>query len=216
VIITDELSYTSLKHLTQVHQARTAIVKLFRADRFSPSVAGLTASVGLSEGHLDVESLSKLARLLARFHGLDTPRGVGFHGNWSGTYGLMSLRQDEELRVEGTYWYAQGTLSGKCEIDDQHDQLILRYQWIQKRDSSHAVGTGGSGSGIMVIPAGYDFMYGYWCQGEDQLNSQGWSAARLAEDISEDIVRGGEYSKDFGLHEHAITNLVRWTDGNVQ
>jgi hypothetical protein len=122
----------------------------------------------------------------------------------------MSLKQTDDLQVQGNYWYAQGTINGMCEIDDQAERVILRYGWGQRRDGGDSVGTGGSGRGVMAIQAGYDFLYGYWCPGDDQANSQGWSAARLTADLTDDIRRGGPYAKDFGLQQHPLKSLIDW------
>ena len=124
----------------------------------------------------------------------------------------MSFKQDDNLQVDGKYWYAGGKITGQCEIDDVEERLVLHYDWHQHKNpgTTATIGSDHFGKGVMVNPAGYDFLYGYWCPHDDQELSQGWSAVRVCEDITDDILKGGSYRKDFGLHQHPKTDLVEW------
>lgn len=207
-IIADRKFYERFILYTQHHH--TPFFEIFNHTTCTIRGGGLRIRIGLAEHSLDQSALHHLARALVTHHGPDTPRGIGFHGNWAGTYGLMSLKQRDNLQVEGRYWYAGGTLVGHCEIDDLEERLVLQYSWRQHGSTFPSIGSSNFGKGVMVIPAGYDFLYGYWCPDEDQHASQSWCAARLCEDISHDILTGGPYSKDFGLHQHPRNELVSW------
>lgn len=200
------------KVVLHIQKSHLTFFEIDAASTFASGGGGIRVTISIPEHSSDQHLVSKVAKILSYYHGPDTPRGIGFHGNWLGTYGIMSLKQDDDLHVEGRYWYASGSITGQCEIDDIDERLILHYDWYQYKSSgtTTTVGSNHFGKGTMVIPAGYDFFYGYWCPQEDQELSQGWSAARLCEDITHDILRGGYYEKDLGLHQHSKTELVDW------
>ncbi len=169
---------------------------------------GRTVDLKIPESNLD-ESLYGVAEVLTTCHGLDTRRGVGFHGNWAGTYGIISMKQNRDMTVQGKYWYGSGTISGCCDIDEHKEQVILQYEWSQHHNRRE-VGSHASGTGIFVIPAGCEFFYGYWARDDNPVTSQGWCAARLSKDITENILNGGSYALDFGLHNHPKDEIIKW------
>jgi hypothetical protein len=83
-----------------------------------------------------IENISQVANELVGSFSHDTPRGLGFRGNWMTTYGLMSLEQGLSGVVEGVYWYGGGTIRGQCTIDSEHEVLVLEYEWSQARKPS--------------------------------------------------------------------------------
>ena len=188
---------------------QTVFFSVRPAEEHLSSNQGSRIRVTFPNADVSIERISKLADVLTPYHGIDTPRGVGFHGNWCGTYGLMALKQKEDLTVTGVYWYGRGTLTGHCEIDVDHHRLLLHYQWSQSKGIS-GIGSGNSGHGIFSIPAGHNFLYGYWCPEKEESASQGWSAARVSGDITANILEKGDFGTDLGLSQHPRENLVGW------
>lgn len=157
-----------------------------------------------------VGEIASLAQDLTMYHGTDTPRSIGFEGNWASTYGLISLRQSKDFKVEGKYWYAQGTISGYCELRPEESSLILDFTWEQIKPPSNSIGRGGSGGGRFIIPAGHEVFVGYWYR-DDDSRAQTWCGVRFSRDITENILKpDGPYSKDFGLHNHDIREIFSW------
>lgn len=170
---------------------------------------GLRIDFGFDFETFDNESLFFFSNTLSQVFAQDTPRGVGFHGNWVGTYGLISLHQNEDLSVDGWYWYGKGQIEGSCTVDEKNERVILSFDWSQTNNDSD-IASRNIGKGVFLLPAGYEFFTGYWEIKAEPDTAQIWCGVRLSSDICMDIKRGGEYKEDFGLSQHSLENLVTW------
>ncbi len=179
--------------------------KYFEQRGNSISKIGLPVTM-LSQNRI-IELFSKM---LVGGHSLDTPRGIGFHGNWAGTYGILSLHQQNDFEVNGYYFYANGNLSGKCYLDIEDQILILEYKWSQDKNDN-PVGSRSVGDGVFVMPAGHEFFFGYWRDIGDSIVSQPWCAARMSQDITESIRSGiPPFGNDFGINIHPRSHIISW------
>lgn len=196
--------------------SKLVIVKANANNQFQDQAGDEVTTVELPEQYLDHDDvLYHFAKILTAAFSLDTPRGVGFHGNWCGTYGLMALTQNKSLEVGGVYWYGRGELSGRCYIDIDEQLLILVYKWSQSSNDGH-VGSREQGEGVFVIPAGYEFFYGYWHDLGDNHISQSWCGARLSQDISESIIENrSPFGADFGFSQHPREKLISWRNSPI-
>lgn len=143
---------------------------------------------------------------LHSFH-LDTPRYLGFHGTWCGTYGILAIRQKDLHRVEGWFYYGNGKLEGETEISNDRRSLILNFSWTQG-DNATETGSEASGHGCFTLPNGFESLMGYWYFGDDLSSAQIWNASRLSGDIIESLNQGGEYARDFGVSQHGVHKIV--------
>lgn len=176
---------------------------------------GASFDVSRSAGRVDIdvgvdfaiERISDLASELVTAFSLDTPRRIGFRGNWMTTYGLMALDQDRHGKVRGVYWYGGGELTGQCVIDLVHEVAILEYEWSQKANELE-IGSRNEGYGTFYSPAGYPVFMGYWHNRAEPDTIQSWCGCRLTHDVAANIQRGGAYSVDFGLSQHPVSNIV--------
>jgi hypothetical protein len=152
------------------------------------------------------------AKLLASGHSLDTPRGVGFHGNWYTTYGLMSVVQEDNMTCSGYYWYGTGRINGIIHLDLDGQMIILEYKWNQD-DNKDIIGSRSRGDGLFVIPAGHEFFYGYWRDSGDMTISQNWCGTRISQDITESMRRGiGPFANAAGMNMHDRSRITHWGD----
>jgi hypothetical protein len=207
-LIADASRYEEVIRICQQIKNLTPVF-VGRAKAYSRGTRGGRIEIKVNDGQQTLETIYDVADALSGCYSLDTPRGVGFHGNWCGTYGMMALHQRNDFSVDGKYWYGAGGLEGTCEIDVENERCVLQYRWSQT-DNPSAVGSKRSGVGVFVLPAGYEFLYGYWYSGAEIVTSQTWCAARLSKDISDDIRQDGAYSRDFGLAQHPASALVAW------
>jgi hypothetical protein len=178
-----------------------------RASRFSAKITMGRAEV---EIQLDcsMENISGVANELVRSFSHDTPRGLGFRGNWMTTYGLMSLEQDRHGDVRGVYWYGGGTVNGSCTIDSDHEVIVLEYEWSQTKARSGQIGSQNDGFGIFYLPAGSEAFLGHWYNKGEADTIQPWCGCRLSGDIARNVIKGGSYSRDLGLSQHPISKMI--------
>jgi hypothetical protein len=170
------------------------------------TVTKLSVPVGHFENDEVIESFAKQ---LVRGHSLDTPRGIGFHGNWFGTYGLIALQQTSK-QVNGVYWYGAGEIVGECHLDIKEQILIFEFKWSQLSNENN-VGSRSQGDGLFIIPAGHEFFYGYWRDVGDTVTSQTWCGVRVSQDITESIKKGiAPFGSDVGLSIHPREKLLSW------
>jgi hypothetical protein len=204
-VLADEKFYDEL--WPDCRRSRIAAFFFSRASRFSTKITMGRVEV---EIRLDcsMENISGVANELVRSFSHDTPRGLGFRGNWMTTYGLMSLEQDRYGEVEGVYWYGGGKIQGTCIIDSDHEVLVLEYEWSQARKPSEEIGSQNDGSGIFYLPAGYEAFLGHWYNKGEPGTIQPWCGCRLSGDIVRSLIRGGSYSRDLGLSQHPIRRVI--------
>ena len=155
-----------------------------------------------------MENVSGVANELVRSFSHDTPRGLGFRGNWMTTYGLMSLEQDRDGIVDGVYWYGGGTIRGKCTIDPDNEVLVLEYEWSQTKRQRKEISSQNEGVGTFYLPAGHEAFLGHWYNKGETDTIQPWCGCRLSGDIVRSILKGGSYSRDLGLSQHTISKLI--------
>jgi hypothetical protein len=156
---------------------------------------------------LAMETISDLANELVMAFSLDTPRRIGFRGNWMTTYGLMALEQDRGADVEGVYWYAKGEVRGKCVIDLVHEVAVLEYEWSQAKNDLE-IGSRNEGFGAFYLPAGYPVFLGYWYNRAEPDTVQSWCGARLTHDLASNIVAGGSFANALGILQHSVSKIV--------
>jgi hypothetical protein len=204
-ILADEEFYDEI--WPDCRRSKTSAFFFSRSSRFSAKITMGRVEV---EIRLDcsMENISGVANELVRSFSHDTPRGVGFRGNWMTTYGLMSLEQDDHGEVQGVYWYGEGTVHGSCTIDSDHEVLILEYEWSQSRKQSRQIGSKNDGFGVFYLPAGYEAFLGHWYNKGEPGTIQPWCGTRLSGDIVRNILKGGPYSRDLGLSQHSISKIV--------
>lgn len=184
-------------------------IGLQNRDKVQASASAQKISICAPDRLWKTEEEYEVASALSTLHSFDTPRGVGFHGNWAGTYGLLAYHQDNTGTVEGVYWYGNGQMKGKCSVDEENERLVLNYEWSQK-ENVDGVGSSFRGDGIFVIPAGFEFFYGFWYDKDNPSSSQSWVCGRVSRDITDDVLNGGPYAKDLGLSQHSLEYIVRW------
>jgi hypothetical protein len=154
-----------------------------------------------------IEAVSDIAAELVNSFSHDTPRGIGFRGNWMTTYGLMSIEQDRHGEVKGLYWYASGIIEGRCSVDPDRGVLRLEFNWSQASRRRKDLGSRNTGIGVFFLPAGYETFNGYWHNKGQPDTVQSWCGCRLSGDITRSIREGGSYARDFGLSQHSISKL---------
>jgi hypothetical protein len=179
-------------------------------NKFSSVGSSYELSLNLKHPKTLESTLEAAAALLASLSGLDTPRGLYLHGNWSTTYGMMALQHLGGGQIEGRYWYGQGHLRGSCQVDIELSLIIMHYSWDQRSNKSLRIGSNTDGKGMFVLPAGYEFIYGYWHKGDEPTNGESWCGARLSRDISNDMLSEKGIYSDFGLSQHEMHHLVKW------
>jgi len=182
-----------------------------KSGKFLVQRGNVVSNISLPTKSLHQNSVVEaFSEFLVSGHSLDTPRGIGFHGNWAGTYGLLCLHNLGDFEFEGHYFYANGSINGKCFLDIESQILILEYKWRQEKNEN-IVGSRSLGDGIFVIPAGHEFFFGFWRDIGDLNASQTWCGARLSQDITESIrSQVPPYGDDFGLSVHSRSKLVGW------
>lgn len=114
------------------------------------------------------------------------------------------------MTVTGVYWYGNGVIEGRCEVDIENEMLVLQYNWNQSGNKNAAIGSANKGQGVFLIPAGFEFFYGYWHQSANAVASQCWCASRLSRDVSEALRDGSDPISSLGLKNHSFDNLVAW------
>lgn len=159
---------------------------------------------------LSASEMSSIGDEVAKLHSLDAPRGVGFSGNWFGTYGLIALAQSPDHSVQGAYWYGGGEIEGKCEVDLENERLVLHFSWSQ-RNNEFDTGSRDVGEGVFVIPAGYELFYGYWYDRGEIVSSQTWCGARVSRDITDAAINEvSPFGLDLGLSVHGREKIFSW------
>jgi hypothetical protein len=204
-VLADEKFYDDL--WPSCRRNKTVAFFFSRASRFSAKITMGRAEVEIRLD-CDMENISGVANELVRSFSHDTPRGLGFRGNWMTTYGLMSLEQDRYGEVEGVYWYGGGTIHGTCTIDSDQDVLVLEYEWSQTKRPSKDIGSQNDGFGIFYLPAGYEAFLGHWYNKGELDTIQPWCGCRLSGDIVRSMLKGGSYSRDLGLSQHPNSKLI--------
>ena len=205
-IITDKrvaVEYNSL-----ASNLNKAVVGIEYDDKFYASIRGKRIDAGI-----DLLNKSKfehqLAKELCNRYESDTPRGVGFHGNWFGTYGFMTLLQDHNYNVFGKYWYGSGELTGKCALDFSKKQLILNYHWSQRKNNTE-IGSTNNGIGKFVLPLGKEYFLGSWKNASEEGKPHLWNGTRCSEDLSSDIKKHGTTLGSLKLSEDLLESIVDW------
>lgn len=191
----------------RANRAGVALCTIEQSRSFGSSRIGQRVRLHLGNDTDLMRNIYATALPLAHAYASDVVRAVGFHGTWVTTYGLMSIREDANGRVNGLYWYGRGEIEGDIEIAQDEAAIIMRFDWSQTRNAS-GVGSRSTGRGVFVLVAGYEVFFGYWYLTANPSSTQLWSGTRLSHDIIVDIRQGGQFASNFGLSQHALTEIV--------
>jgi hypothetical protein len=190
---------------------RGVTVYLAERHRSYGAAMGNPVTLRLGDDLAAMENVYRTAFPLTKAYIPDVAKSVGFHGTWATTYGLLAIREDFRGNASGVYWYGAGQIrGGSVDIDIDQQVIFLSCQWDQR---SNATGTGAIGSrnrgdAVFRMAAGADVFFGYWHQTLIPDHAQLWSGTRLSSDIIRDIRASGPFYRNFGLGQHARTNIV--------
>ncbi len=204
-VIAQSIFYEDL--LPAVRRSGKTFFNVHNAKQRAASGVGLKVDLSFPFGSTDPSCTVFLARKLSEVFSQDTARGLGFSGNWCGTYGIIAIHQADDMSLRGKYYYGGGEIQGTCEVDEVNERLLMRFSWSQ-RSNTGVVGSANFGEGVFAIPAGYEFFYGYWYNQAAPDTAQIWSGARLSNDLTREIINRGPFSQDFGLSQHSLDDLV--------
>jgi len=184
------------------------IIGIEHDDKYYSFLNGKRMEVGINLLKYN-ECRFSFAEELGRFHGNDTPISVGFQGNWFGTYGLLILRQDKDLNVFGKYWYGNGEISGKCNLNFEEKRLVLEYHWNQKKNNSD-IGSQNNGIGRFTLPLGKEYIFGYWRDLERGSIPQNWNASRCSKDLTDDLKKNANSFGSVKLSKEMLSEIIEW------